>query len=83
MGCYCLFPAAGLEGAGREEGREELPESACTCGLDTGAERGLRESAGGLGPGDSLWVLTLQSERQWPWQGLWAELESVFLLWLG
>lgn len=48
-------PAAGLEGAGGEERREALPDSAqmSTYGVRCGGqERAQRESAGGLGPGD-------------------------------
>lgn len=66
-----LVLASGLEGARGERGREALPE--CTHARDVGA-RGHRQSPEGAEPGDLLWVLALQIERQWPWQGLWTGL---------
>lgn len=52
-------------------------------GLDTGTKGQLREGAGGLGPGNLMWAMALQSEAQWPWRGLWTSLGSAFSLWFG
>lgn len=80
-----LSPAAGLEGAGGEERREAWPESVQCVPVegDVGTQRRHRESARVLGSGHSMWVVALQSERQWPRQELWTELGSAFLPWLG
>ena len=66
-----LVPAPGLEGVRGETGTEALPD--CTHAGNVGA-RGHRQSAESAEPGDLQWVLALQIERQWSWQGLWTRV---------